>query len=411
MLKTLLVWIHCRNVTCLRISTKLINSRWSSHHAKFKTAAAPAKPHIPTTYTRNVTRSIFIPSCKLYMNWEHKQVSKVTRPAQKEKERSGQYLERQVADKTQDPLRNANACGWPTGMGATAMHTYILTQLRLETRAFTCSQRSLHKFDIHPNGHWYPCTGGRQDLALAAQIEVFSLAGIEGTWNTLKQWGQLKTQKQTSCCSSEHRATNAWVIAHHCIETWATEKIPAITHVTSLAASGKIKYWIQCWHGRTWHREVFAFFLKQTVRTYWQSSYLSGFNFGIFIAHALFVQLPTSDMVAAVLSGLQSSFLSFLSLLRAHGLSIPGVFLGSSRLGSFFLGLSFLCLFLSRRSLWLCFNRSHSRTGFLSPSSVLWLSVGSALGLLVFSSLAFGRFFFHLLAWVFCRVSLALVEL
>ena len=84
MLKTLLFWIHCRNITCLRISTKLINSRWSSHHAKFKTTAAPAKPHIPTTYTRNVTRSIFIPSCKLYMNWEHKQVSKVTRPAQKE---------------------------------------------------------------------------------------------------------------------------------------------------------------------------------------------------------------------------------------------------------------------------------------------------------------------------------------
>ena len=30
-------------------------------------------------------------------------------------------------------------------------------------------------------------------------------------------------------------------IARHCIETDAMEKIPAVTHVTSLAASGKIK--------------------------------------------------------------------------------------------------------------------------------------------------------------------------
>lgn len=84
-------------------------------------------------------------------------------------------------------------------------------------------------------------------------------------------------------------------------------------------------------------------------------------------------------MVAAVLSGLQRCFLGLLS---AQGLSLPGVFLGSSRLGSF-LRHSLLCLFLSRRSLWLCFNRSRGRTGLLSPS-ILWLSVGSALGLLFF---------------------------
>lgn len=106
-------------------------------------------------------------------------------------------------------------------------------------------------------------------------------------------------------------------------------------------------------------------------------------------------------MVAAVLSGLQRCFLGLLS---AQGLSLPGVFLGSSRLGSF-LRHSLLCLFLSRRSLWLCFNRSRGRTGLLSPS-ILWLSVGSALGLLFFSSLAFGCFF---ICWLgFSATSLGL---